>query len=448
MEKFLISKLDKHKNFLKNIKDYKIHHEFNGKIFMVNVIDYIYMKINSVNYIQKQYKDYNSFTHFLYTDILKNKPGNYNMYSKNIDIVFYDDNIRINIGDISYYTYEEKKITIKIYSFITKILENILNNHIKLYTIECNTCYEKNQQDKHSEIIFFQIIDNTLYLVNYDPLGETAYTNKFLDLLVVICENFFKTKRLNIEVKKIYSENLTFNYKGEKLGGLQTLTDNIFYLEKNHKPYDGICLVYSYFMIYLLINVIYFYKNYPCYQAIIDIESVIYDIFIKDKTMFGNIIINFSNYILDMHYTNLLFEIEKKYGLLEKERFKTRLYEIDMYYLEYLIKNNMEIKEKDKEIIYNNIYTKSSGYACKRDIECSSYKCLNNICYIDEKNVDPEDVRNVGNPCLYNIQCRSKKCKDNICIGDDNLQRDKNPVYYEDEILDKESRNIYLNRNM
>ena len=48
--------------------------------------------------------------------------------------------------------------------------------------------------------------------------------------------------------------------------------------------------------------------------------------------------------------------------------------------------------------------------------------------------INPNDIRNVGNPCLYNIQCRSNNCINNICSGTEYLEKNFNPEYYDDNI--------------
>ena len=116
----------------------------------------------------------------------------------------------------------------------------------------------------------------------------------------------------------------------------------------------------------------------------------------------------------------------------------------DILLIKYLNKKYTE--EGDIETL------KSSGYNCKENSDCSSNHCVNNVCYIDEKEVNIDDIRSVGNPCLYNIQCRSGNCKDYVCIGEDNHEKqtfydtgyDPDEII-EYEILDMENNHKYLN---
>ena len=458
MEEFVINILNRFNRPIKPVINYKTIYEYNGKKYNLNTIDYIYLFLNSISIFSSENQKYSLIIHSIYSDIFKNKTDNYKNYSGEIQLKYLknDNNFKITKQKDEFKIYDRyNKFSEKFIDIFWNILDSLVKNkNMKIYTMSCvidyNECF-------HSELIFFQIYNGDFYIINYDPEGkdDINITNIFMNYLKLFYENNFQFMKINVNVKLIYKEQLEFKYENKNIGGMQLLTDNFSFLSKTTKPNQGICLIYSMFMCYFLFNVLYFYNNGPCYQAIINIEYILNNIFIKNKQEFANIFINFANHILNSYYEFSVLQIENSYGYYEKIDFQNKIINQFEILFENFIDEIYPKKLKkyiEKEL--NNEYKKSSGYQCKKDLECKSNNCIDNICYIDEKEVHSEDIRSIGNPCLYNIQCRSRTCKNNICIGEDNQERDKNPQYYEDEIfehesnqeiLDEENLNIYEN---
>ena len=390
----------------------------------------------------------------MYSDIFRNKKDNYVEYSQSITIeIKKNKNFKIfqeSYKNRDFYVFGKYDFTDKYTDFVKNILRNLFSNKkIKIYTLLCGI---NHNDEPHSELIFFQIYENMLYIINYDPSGKeknSCVTMRiFIDYLSKISEDFLEENNLSFSVKTVYKENLEFQYGNIKLGGLQRLTKNLYFLSKKDRPTGGICVLYSLFMIYFLINVIYNY-NIPCYQAIINIESIMYNLFEKNNELFANIFINFSNHILNRYFEYSLFQID---NYMEKKNFQKQI----NIYFDMLFKEELSSKSFEKYIEQKERLLRSSGYSCNEDVVCESNNCLNNHCYIDEKGVDPEDIRSVGNPCLYNIQCRSGNCKDYVCIGEDNHEKqtfydtgyDPDEILEYDidaEILDNQNNDEYLN---
>ena len=450
MEMFIGNILNKFNRPLTPIKDYNTIYEYQGVKYIVNTIDYIYIFLQTLLNVSMTYRKYSSVIDSIYSDILKIKKDIFTDYSQTIII---DKNYFIIQKDISFSVLKNKKINKEFKTFVDNILNNVFTNkNIKIYILSCTVKYKLGS---HSEFIIFQIYNNELYIINYDPQGiniSTTIMGKFLKYLTEISENYLVENKINIHIKTVYKENLQFEYQGKKIGGLQNLTNNFYFLTENYKPNYGLCLLYSFFMIYFLINILYFYSDISCYEAIPKIENIIYNIFKKDRDQFASIFINFGNHILNRYYEYSFFQIETTYGYFEKIKAQKQINEI----FEFLFKNVYLPKNlKKQQEILDFDFLKSSGYSCKEDIECGSDNCVNNHCYIDEKEVNIDDIRSVGNPCLYNIQCKSGNCRDYVCIGEDKHEKENNPQYYneednyqplnyEDEILDLENTSKYM----
>ena len=274
------------------------------------------------------------------------------------------------------------------------------------------------------------------------------------------CINFLlekNNKKLNLKI--IHKEELKFENKDRKIGGLQKMTLNLKYVEGDSgSPSDGICELFSFFLLYFVIFIIYSSKTvYLISDLIKTIEEIIFCQYfqnIDSIKKLSNIIINFSNHVKDNYYEYSISKIlSYSNSFVDKKNFLDDISKVFNGILAPEIEKNITKIVKYENIDFN---LKSSGYLCKKNIECSSNNCVNNHCYIDEKEVNINDIRSVGNPCLYNIQCRTENCLDYVCIGEDKYEKEDNYdtaydedeiIEYEDdlEILDNENQNIYEN---
>ena len=430
----------------KSIKDHKTSYIYKNKKYNIKTIDYIYIFQQALLNISKDFK-YISIGDSIYFDIFNNmlnkkiKPnvdnGRVISIKKEGDNIMFEEDAKV-INNFLVLNDKKDFFSKGFILFAENILHNLLNTYKNFYYLICHSHYTIGS---HCELILFQIYDNKLYIVNYDPsilknLGEEM--NIFLKLL----ENCFKLILENVQITMdiviVNKAELIFDYNNKKYGGLQKLSDNLKYV--NEGPSTGICEIFSIFILYFVVYIQYSSKNtYLCSELIKNIEHYFFSNFIVNNRIeyFSDIIINFANHVTDNYYSDIFFQISKD----EKNSFELEL----QYLLDYLFGTFKNL------IPYNETiepeFLKSSGYYCNTNNECSSNNCVNNICYTEEKAVDPEDIRSVGNPCLYDIQCRSGHCKDNTCIGEDNYEKAINPEYYEDvenQILDRENSNIYL----
>ena len=193
-------------------------------------------------------------------------------------------------------------------------------------------------------------------------------------------------------------------------------------------------------MLYCIIYIKYSNVNFPCHEIISYVEKFFYLNFfnsVDGYVNFSNIIVNFGNYIVNSYYEffTLKTKITKNYTqeekdilTLNKNIFQTSIAELfEHLFINFYIQNSNNINDNKKEFL------KQSGYQCFKNSDCYSNKCVNNICYINEKEVNREDIRSVGNPCVYDSQCRSGSCVENICNGDDNLEIIEFPEYIFEE---------------
>ena len=307
----------------------------------------------------------------------------------------------------------------------------------------------------------------------YSKVYEYIKKFKFISVIDIGCGNcqfypIFKNNYLGIDfdkkkikyVKKLYP-NCKIIYSNFKNIKISNLFDLVLCLEVNSindekKIYSSIKIFKKLMKLsnkngYIMVN---FWKNF-IYENVIKIENlirqnnfkiikkieyVLYFNFSQNSERFSNIIINFLNHTTDRYYEICLFHIS------EKDKFQKQI----KYYFENMFADILLIKYLNKKYTEEgDIETlKSSGYNCKENSDCSSNHCVNNVCYIDEKEVNIDDIRSIGNPCLYNIQCRSGDCRDYVCIGEDNHEKEKNydQVYDEDEIIEYED-NIEMASN-
>ena len=431
---FVLNKFSK--NNLKQTKDYKTIYEYKDQKYILNTVDYIYLFQQTLINISKFNQQYTSMVDTIYLDILNNKEDEnlYQNYSQTINLEIQENNYKITqetYKNNEFLVLHEKTFTNYFMKFVNNIISKLLYKNIKIYTLCCRVNYIFGL---HSELIYFQIYENNLYIINYDPMGtrfDTSIMDTFMDYLSQMFNHFFSTNNMNYKVKTVYKQNLEFKYQGKKIGGIQRITKNLS--TTIDKPSIGICEIYCYFILYCLIYILYSSpKNYLCSDLIKKIEYVLYFNFSQNSERFSNIIINFLNHTTDRYYEICLFHIS------EKDKFQKQI----KYYFENMFADILLIKYLNKKYTEEgDIETlKSSGYNCKENSDCSSNHCVNNVCYIDEKEVNIDDIRSVGNPCLYNIQCRSGDCRDYVCIGEDNHEKEKNydQVYDEDEIIEYE----------
>ena len=453
MEEFLVNILNKFNRPITPIIKYKPVYEYKDQKYSLNSIDYIYLFLNSLTNISAAYGNYCLHIDSIYKDIFK-KDNDYKNYSQDITInILKNNNFEITKHQDVFFLFNENtnEISKNFIDIIKEIIDILTENKkIKIYIISCAVKYNSGY---HSELIIFQIHQNNLYIVNYDPQGYSTVINimnVFMDYIKDVAVHILDENKSSLDVKVVYKENLTFQYQNKNISGLQDLTDDFSFLGKRNKTNQGLCLLYSLFMVYFLINVIYNYSDdYSCDKIITNIEYIMYDIFIENNQIFAQVFINFGNYILNRYYEYFISQIDNYF---EKQQMQKEIEENFKELFKDLIQTTNNGIEKYDKIDLSDDSKKSSGYKCKEDIECSSYKCVNNYCYIDEKDVNPEDIRSVGNPCLYNIQCRSGNCKDYVCIGEDKHEKGDNydtrydpDEIIEYEILDMENNDKYLN---
>ena len=322
----------------------------------------------------------------------------------------------------------EEESTTDFKNFCTKIFNNINNLYLEnpnnLLIFELHTYYSEN--NNHSELLIFQIIGNTLYIVNYDPNGADDMMNNatfFLNLLGKELDNIIKEKLLNFEIEIIYKCDLFSIYKNYKINGLQTVS-KLYNLEDIKTTEPGTCLLFSYFIFYCL-NYIQYSSDivYPCSEIIKKIEFYIYTTFFQQEYKahyFSNILLNFAFYVVENSYKHFHKEITKN----------DSQYNLEKYFKLFINSDSGIYNSQEKD----NEYKKYSGYPCYDNNECVSNNCIDNLCYANILEINPNDIRNVGNPCLYNIQCRSNNCINNICSGTEYLEKNFNPEYYDDNI--------------
>ena len=437
--KFTIKNIFKNPNAtkLKQIKDYKINYEN----YNIKIIDYIYTYLNSLTVIFKKDVDrYGYFLDFMYFDILKNnlhKNTSFNKFKTpliNVKYIEEIDNFEITTRNPGegikkiFILGSEEESTTDFKNFCTKIFNNINNLYLEnannLLIFELHTYYSEN--NNHSELLIFQIIGNTLYIVNYDPNGSDDMMNNatfFLNLLGKELDNIIKEKLLNFEIEIIYKCDLFSIYKNYKINGLQTVS-KLYNLEDIKTTEPGTCLLFSYFIFYCL-NYIQYSSDivYPCSEIIKKIEFYIYTTFFQQEYKahyFSNILLNFAFYVVENSYKHFHKEITKN----------DSQYNLEKYFKLFINSDSGIYNSQEKD----NEYKKYSGYPCYDNNECVSNNCIDNLCYANILEINPNDIRNVGNPCLYNIQCRSNNCINNICSGTEYLEKNFNPEYYDDNI--------------
>ena len=107
-----------------------------------------------------------------------------------------------------------------------------------------------------------------------------------------------------------------------------------------------------------------------------------------------------------------------------------------------IYENTKETSDKIFRVLFLNKYRedektenikRESGYSCIENNDCISELCIDKKCYIEEKDVDLEDLRSSGNPCLYNSQCKTNNCIENVCEDE----------YIEERVLDSETEKYY-----
>ena len=462
-EKSMTILMNKFSNFGQSIKDKKTTYIYNNKKYNINSIDYIYLVQQTLLIISKNYQ-YTSIDNSIYLDIFQN------MLHKKIkrDTIDYGRIISVKKENENIFIREdskkeqgfnilntEKKYSVEFKEFAMKILQELINLDKKFL---CFICHVKYKTENHSELLFFQIYKKKLYIINYDPyiLGIKGENNEMYIFLKLL-EKFFNAilTKYNIgDVQIVNKTELSFEHNNKKYGGLQRITNNLKHVYGNTgSPSTGICEIFSLFMLYYVVYINYSIKNtFLCSDLIKNIEQYIFLNFLNSGKMeyFSEIIINFANHITDNYYIYMTEQISIDNKLTSRKFQEKIKYVFDFLFSELTQKLSIHNEKLD----FKNL--RSSGYTCKEDIECSSYKCLNNHCYIDEKGVDPEDIRSVGNPCLYNIQCRSGDCRDYVCIGEDNHEKEDNydTCYDPDEIieydinaeiLDNQNNDEYLN---
>ena len=451
---------------LKQIKDYKTIFEHNNEKYIVNTIDYVYNYIQTITNLTVKYK-ISSIGDSIYLDIHKNLLNEKNITSfinygrtislkkEGLDFIIKED-INGNEFNVLY----NNSFSFDFLDFTKELLHQLFDNNLKFISILFRVKY---QTGNHSEILFFQLIKNDIYIIHYDPSINTNLPPDMKEFIyyLKVGINFLLEKNNNkLNLKIIHKEDLYFENKDRKIGGLQRMTLNLKYVEGDSgSPSDGICELFSFFLLYFVIFIIYSTKTvYLISDLIKQIESIIFHEYfqnIDSVKKLSNIIINFSNHVKDNYYEYSISKIlSYSNSFDDKKKFLDSITKIFNGILASEIEKNI-IKIVKYENIDSN-YLKSSGYLCKENIDCSSNNCVNNHCYIDEKEVNINDIRSVGNPCLYNIQCRSGDCRDYVCIGEDKYEKEDNYdtaydedeiIEYEDdlEILDNENQNIYEN---